>query len=121
MELLQKGAIYQVDASQAKEGATSPLLLVKKKNGKLRPCLDLRYVNEVLPYKKFKLEGLKQLRQMIRKGDWMTSIDLKDGYLHVPVAECSQKLLQFRFRNRFYRFKALLSVFQPLPAFLPRS
>src|SRR5690606_5552613 len=56
VELLQKGAIYQVDESQAREGATSPLLLVKKKNGKLRPCLDLRYVNEVLPYKKFKLE-----------------------------------------------------------------
>ena len=70
-------------------------------------CMDLRFVNRALPYKKFKMEGLKQLRQMIKKGDYMTSIDLKDDYLHVPIAEESQRLLQFKFNNRFYRFRAM--------------
>ncbi len=98
-ELLEKDAIYQVNGTKARQGVTSPLLLVKKKNGKWRPCMDLRFVNRALPYKKFKMEGLKQLRQMIKKGDFMTSIDLKDGYLHVPIAEESQRLLQFKFKE----------------------
>ncbi len=56
---------------------------------------------------KFKMENLKHLRQLVKEKDFMTSIDLKDGYLHVPVAGRSQRFLQFRLRNKFYRFRAL--------------
>src|ERR1700684_1477744 len=44
---------------------------------------------------------------MIRPGDFLTSIDLQDGYLHVPVSTSSQSFLQFCWRNRFYRFRCL--------------
>lgn len=95
-ELLEKEAILPVSIQEGSVGFTSPLLLVKKKSGKFYPCLDLRHINANIPYKKFQLEGIKQLKHMLRKGDFMTSIDLQDGYLHVPIAEESQNLLQFR-------------------------
>lgn len=57
-------------------------------------------------YKKFQMEGIKHLRTMLRKGDYLTSVDLKDGYLHVPVAKESQRWLQFRCRGH-YRFRCL--------------
>jgi len=84
-ELLSKQAIYEVAPLAAAHGFTSPLLLVRKKSGQYRPCLDLRFINEKIPYQKFQIEGIKQLRQMLREGDFMTSIDLMDGYLHVPM------------------------------------
>ena len=105
--LLKKGTVYEISRRRADGGITSPLLLVKKKSGELRPCLDLRYVNKCLPYTKFKMENLQNVRQMVQPGDFMTSIDLKDGYLHTPVAHESQNLLQFKLRNRFYRFNSL--------------
>jgi hypothetical protein len=106
-ELLDKNAIYEVDSTVAIHGFTSPLLLVRKKSGQYRPCLDLRYINEKIPYRKFQIESIKQLRQMLREGDFMTSIDLMDGYLHIPIARESQNLLQFSWNGRFYRFQAL--------------
>jgi hypothetical protein len=76
-ELLRKKAIRQVfGAEEVREGFTSPLLLVRKKNGKFRPCLDLRHLNNFVPHQKFKMEGLKQLREMMQEGDFLTSIDL---------------------------------------------
>lgn len=107
-ELLEKRAIRQVfGAEEIRAGFTSPLLLVRKKQGKFRPCLDLRHLNNFVPHQKFKMEGLKHLREMIQEGDFLTSIDLKDGYLHVPVSPKSQKYLQFSWKNRFYRFVCL--------------
>lgn len=106
-ELLKKDAVMRVSTQEGADGFTSPLLLVKKKSGKFRPCLDLRHINANIPYQKFQLEGIKQLKHMLREGDFMTSIDLQDGYLHVPIAEESQKLLQFRWRSQYYRFRAL--------------
>jgi hypothetical protein len=107
-ELLRKKAVTRVfGAEEVRAGFTSPLLLVRKKSGKYRPCLDLRHLNKFVPHQKFKMEGLKQLRDMIQEGDFMTSIDLQDGYLHVPVSPASQKYLQFSWKNRFYRFTCL--------------
>jgi hypothetical protein len=108
MELKLKGAVVKVtDTEEIAQGITSPIILVRKKNGKLRPCLDLREVNKCVPYRHFKMEGLKQLKEVIQVGDWMTSIDLQDGYFHVPIAKESRYLLQFKWQGSYYRFRSM--------------
>jgi hypothetical protein len=55
-ELLSKKAIRQVfGAEEIRKGFTSPLLLVRKKRGTFRPCLDLRHLNNFVPHQKFKI------------------------------------------------------------------
>lgn len=108
LDLLEKNAVYQIkDLRDVRRGFTSPLLLVRKKSGSYRPCLDLRHINAVVEYNKFKMEALKELKQMLLPGDFMTSLDLKDGYFHIPVSSTSQPLLQFRWKGNYYRFSAL--------------
>ena len=106
-ELVAKDAVEAVNSWEARRGFTSPLIMVRKKTGQMRPCLDLRALNASVPYEKFKMEGIRQMRQLVREGDFLTSIDLTDGYLHVPVAKQSRRWLQFRFLGRYYRFKCL--------------
>ena len=52
--------------------------------GKPRLVIDLRWVN--LHVRKYgcRFESLATLRRMMRRGDWMFSIDLTDAYHHVP-------------------------------------
>lgn len=44
---------------------------------------------------------------MIRKGDWMITIDLKDAYLSVPVCEEHHPYLRFAWKGSLYEFQCL--------------
>ena len=39
--------------------------------------------------------------------EWVTSVDFKDGYFHIPIQEQSRKYLRFQVQDRTYQFKAL--------------
>ncbi len=43
----------------------------------------------------------------VMKGDWFTSIDLKDAYFHITIVSHHQKFLSFSFKNQAYQFKVL--------------
>ena len=46
-------------------------------------------------------------QNIIQKGEWVTSIDFKDAYFHIPIQEQSRKYLRFHFQDQTYQFKAL--------------
>ena len=80
-ELLKKGAIQEVSLSD--QAFYSRLYLVPKKEGTYRPVIDLSSLNRFVPHVHFQTEGLHCLKTVLRKGDPMTSIDLKDAYFSV--------------------------------------
>ena len=45
----------------------------------------MRYVNEYLVKEKFKLEGLKDLSDLAKRGDHAISFDLTSGYYQVEL------------------------------------
>lgn len=86
--------------------ALSPLLVIPKKDKKkLRVCVDLRRVNKALttPFK-FKMEGIDTVMDMLPRDAFMVSVDLKDGYLQVPMDQQTQRLLGFSWRGQLYRY-----------------
>ncbi len=52
--------------------------MVPKRDGGLRPILDLRPINRALCKRPFRMMTLKQILAQIRPGDWLASVDLKD-------------------------------------------
>ena len=40
---------------------------------------------QVLRVRKFKMETPETICASLRQGEWVTSIDLTDAYLHVPI------------------------------------
>ncbi len=86
MTLLEKGAIEMVPPALSESGFYSRYFLVPKKDGGLRPILDLRRLNHALMRRPFRMITLKQILSQICTGDWFCSLDLKDAYFHIQIA-----------------------------------
>ena len=105
-DLLHKGAI-EVVHTQNTLGFYSRLFLVPKPGNRWRPVIDLSSLNKFLAIPKFMMETPESIQASLRKGEWVTSIDLTDAYLHVPIHTHSQKYLRFHHKGVTYQFVSL--------------
>ncbi len=102
MALLAKGAVERVPPAQSESRFYSRYFLVPKKDGGLRPILDLRYLNRTLMRRLFRMITLKQILSQICPGDWFFSLDLKDAYFHIQI-----EFLRFAFEGVAYQYTVL--------------
>ena len=105
-QLIDKNAVERV-RNQNSLGFFNRLFLVPKPNNKWRPILDLSKLNLFLKVEKFKMETPETIRTSLQQGEWVTSVDFKNAYFHIPVQEQSRKYLRFHVQGRTYQFKAL--------------
>ena len=84
-----------------------PAILVPKPNNRWRPILDLSTLNTFLNTESFKMETPETIRTSLQAGEWVTSIDFKDAYFHIPIHSQSRKYMRFHLQGRSYQFKAL--------------
>ncbi|KAI2662214.1 ORF V: Enzymatic polyprotein [Labeo rohita] len=105
--LLEKGAIEVVHPAQSESGFYSRYFLVPKKDGGLRPILDLRHLNRALMKRPFKMLTLKQILSHVRPGDWFLSLDLKDTYFHIQIVPHHRRFLRFAFEGVAYQYTVL--------------
>ena len=52
------------------------------------------------------METPETIRTSLQQGEWVTSIDFKDAYFHIPIQEQSRKYLRFHVQGQTYQFKA---------------
>ena len=52
-------------------------------------------LNTFLLVERFKMETPESIRASLIPGEWVSSIDLLDTYLHIPIHQNSRKYLQF--------------------------
>ena len=83
------------------------LFLVPKPNNWWRPILDLSTLNTFLNTESFKMETPEKIRTSLEVGEWVTSIDFKDTYFHIPIHSQSRKYMRFHIQGQSYQFKAL--------------
>ena len=103
--LLTKGAVRKVQPQPNQ--FTSRLFVVPKKDGSLRPVINLKPLNTYMANHHFKMEGILKVKDLLKKGDWMCSVDLKDAYLSVAIAEHHRKFLRFVWEGNTYEFTCL--------------
>ncbi len=105
--LLEKGAVERVPPNELESGFYSRYFVVPKRDGGLRPILDLRPINRALCERPFRMITLKQILAQIRPGDWFASVDLKDAYFHIQIAPHHRRFLRFAFENTAYQYSVL--------------
>ncbi|XP_068583377.1 LOW QUALITY PROTEIN: uncharacterized protein [Cebidichthys violaceus] len=105
--LLAKGAIERVDPLSQPGGFYSTYFLVKKKGSGLRPVLDLRGLNKFLKVLPFHMLSTADVLRAVSRGEWFTSVDLKDAYFHVPIVPHHRQFLRFAFQGRHFQFRVL--------------
>ena len=53
------------------------------------------------------METPETIRSSLQVGEWVTSIDFKDAYFHIPIHSQSRKYMRFHIQGQSYQFKAL--------------
>ena len=65
----------------------SPIVLVKKKNGSIRPCVDYRKLNSLVTPDAFPLPRIQDCLDAVSGATLFSTFDLTSGYFQIPVKE----------------------------------
>ena len=66
---------------------SSPIVLVQKKDEKLRLCVDYRHLNELSTMDAYPMPRVDDIIDRVGKANFFSTLDLTKGYWPVPVAE----------------------------------
>lgn len=89
-DLLEKGAIRESTSEYA-----SPIILVRKRNGEMRMCIDFRFLNKISVRDNFPLPLIEDQLDLLDGKKYFTLLDLKDGFFHIRMHEDSVKFTAF--------------------------
>ena len=96
-ENLEKGYIQP-----SKSPMATPFFFVKKKDGKLRPCQDYRYLNEWTIKNAYPLPLISELMDKIKDGKYFTKLDIRWGYNNVRIKEGDEWKAAFKTNRGLY-------------------
>jgi hypothetical protein len=101
-KMLQAGVI---------EPSTSPHVsepvIVKKKTGDWRYCIDFRKVNRFTVPDPYPMRRIDDLLTSIRASRFFIALDLRSGYWQIPLEENSRKYTAFRTPKGLFQFTVM--------------
>ena len=97
-EVVKEHISQLLDAQVIRESCSpfaSPIVLVKKKDGSLRLCVDYRQLNNKTRKDAFPLPRIEESLDALTGARWFSTMDLASGYNQVPVAEADRPKTAF--------------------------
>lgn len=94
----------------------SQILMVKKGDGKLRLCVDYRYLNKILKHEDWPLPKIQELLRKLTGNTYFGKVDMTQGYHQMALGEGAE-LTAFRVNGGIYRFKKVPFGLQSAPPY----
>lgn len=86
---------------------TSPLVVVTKKNGKPRVCLDARQINKYIVADHTTTENISEIFQRFQGCRHYSRFDLTSGYWQIGLHSESRKYVSFIYEGQTYAFRRM--------------
>ena len=101
-EMLESGIIKKSSSEWA-----APIVLVKKKDGSLRMCVDYRRLNSATRSDAYPMPRIDDLIDRLGQAKYITALDLTRGYWQMPVAARDQHKTAFTTPFGLFQFKVM--------------
>lgn len=86
---------------------SSPIVVVKKKTGEVRLCVDYRKLNVQTIKDAYALPNLEEIFSALSGSNWLSVMDLKSGYYQREMEEDDKAKTAFVCPLGFYEFNRM--------------
>ena len=116
LEEMEKYGIIEKSSSDW----SSPIVLVKKKDGTLRFCIDFHRLNSVSKTDAYPMPRVDDLLDQLGQARFVSMLDLTKRYWQVPVEKTAQAKTAFRTPFGLYQFRRMPYGLQGAPSTFQR-
>lgn len=114
-ELLAAGIIKESRSPYA-----SPIVIVRKKNGKVRMCIDYRLLNSRTIPDQYTMPRIDDALDCLTGSKWFSVLDLRSGYYQVEMSEADKEKTAFICPLGFFQFERMPQGITGAPATFQR-
>ena len=82
-------------------------MLVKKKNGKLRRCVDYRALNEMTKKDRHPLPLINEALDRLSGAKYFSEFDIKDAYYNIRIIEGDERMTTFSTKLGTYEYQVM--------------
>lgn len=101
-ELLDSGVIQKSTSN-----FSSPAILVKKKDGTWRLCIDYRGLNSMTVVSKYPVPIIDELLDELTSSVWFSKLDLRAGYHQIRLAPGEEEKTTFQTHSGHWEYKVM--------------